>query len=202
MEILEFTSKEAAAPLMSLAAPVWFWKFWEKNSEFGNFFPKFWNFINFQNFELKFPKSEANFDAERGILFWNNIFFRSKSDHYIALSVRQFQTWLMWLWYAKIPIEKLLMLLQLSMLLLTRNILLTDEKVFLYFQSNKERDMRQLITLPMGELIPAKPALPVNVAQAQTIGCFRWDSWRLGMRFRNRKGYQNNKTLGRLCQNQ
>ena len=46
-------------------------------------------------------------------------------------------------------------------------------EVFLYFQSNKERDMRQLITLPMGELIPAKPALPVNVAQAQTIGCFR-----------------------------
>ena len=67
MEILEFTSKEAAAPLMSLAAPLWFWKFWEKNSEFGNFFPKFWNFENFQNFELKFPKSEANFDAERGI---------------------------------------------------------------------------------------------------------------------------------------
>ena len=39
----------------------------EKNSEFGNFFPKFWKFENFQNFELKFPKSEANFDAERGI---------------------------------------------------------------------------------------------------------------------------------------
>ena len=67
MEILEFTSKEAAAPLMSLAAPLWFWKFREKNSEFGNFFPKFWKFENFQNFELKFPKSEANFDAERGI---------------------------------------------------------------------------------------------------------------------------------------
>ena len=41
MEILEFTSEEAAAPLMSLAAPLWFWKFREKNSEFGNFFPKF-----------------------------------------------------------------------------------------------------------------------------------------------------------------
>ena len=39
----------------------------EKNSEFGNFFPKFWKFENFQNFELKFPKSEANFDAGRGI---------------------------------------------------------------------------------------------------------------------------------------
>ena len=30
MEILEFTSKEAAAPLMSLTAPLWFWKFWRK----------------------------------------------------------------------------------------------------------------------------------------------------------------------------
>ena len=46
-------------------------------------------------------------------------------------------------------------------------------KYFFIFQSNKERDMRQLNTLPVGELIPAKPALPVNVAQAQTIGCFR-----------------------------
>ena len=27
MEILEFDSKEAAAPLMSLAAPLLFWKF-------------------------------------------------------------------------------------------------------------------------------------------------------------------------------
>ena len=68
MEIFEFTSKEAAAPLMSLAAPLWFWKFREKNSEFGNFFPKLNKFENFQNFELKFQKSEANFDAERGIL--------------------------------------------------------------------------------------------------------------------------------------
>ena len=30
MEILEFISKEAAAPLMSVAAPLWFWKFREK----------------------------------------------------------------------------------------------------------------------------------------------------------------------------
>ena len=44
----------------------------EKNSEFGNFFPKFWKFENFQNFELKFPKSEANFDAGRGI--WDQNF--------------------------------------------------------------------------------------------------------------------------------
>ena len=34
MEILEFTSKEAAAPLMSLTAPLWFWKFREKILDF------------------------------------------------------------------------------------------------------------------------------------------------------------------------
>ena len=32
--------------------------------------------------------------------------------------------------------------------------------------------MKQLSTLPLGELIPAKPAVPVNVTQAQTIGYF------------------------------
>ena len=48
MEILEFTSKEAAAPLMSVAAPLWSWKFREKNS-------KFWIFLQIlkimENFE-------------------------------------------------------------------------------------------------------------------------------------------------------
>ena len=46
-EILEFSSKEAAAPLMSLAAPMWFWKFWKKILNFRIFFPKFWKFENF-----------------------------------------------------------------------------------------------------------------------------------------------------------
>ena len=61
-------SEEAAAPLMSVAAPLWFWKFWKKILDFGIFFRNFENYENFQNFELKFPKSEANFDAGRGIL--------------------------------------------------------------------------------------------------------------------------------------
>ena len=65
---MEFTSKEAAAPLMSVAAPLWFWKFWKKNSRFWNFFSRnFENHENFEHFELKFPKKEASFDAERGI---------------------------------------------------------------------------------------------------------------------------------------
>ena len=34
MKILEFTSKEAAAPLMSVAASLWFWIFREKKSKF------------------------------------------------------------------------------------------------------------------------------------------------------------------------
>ena len=37
MEILEFTSKEAAAPMMSVAAPLWFWKFLKKIQNFGFF---------------------------------------------------------------------------------------------------------------------------------------------------------------------
>ena len=48
MEILEFTSKEAVAPLISMAAPFWFWKFRERNS-------KFWIFLQIlkimENFE-------------------------------------------------------------------------------------------------------------------------------------------------------
>ena len=33
-------SEEAAAPLMSVAAPLWFWKVWKKVLDFGIFFPK------------------------------------------------------------------------------------------------------------------------------------------------------------------
>ena len=51
MEILEFTSKEAAAPLMSLAAPLWFWKFWTKILDFGIFSRNFECFENFENYE-------------------------------------------------------------------------------------------------------------------------------------------------------
>ena len=40
MKILSLASEEAAAPLMSVAAPLWFWKFLKKNSEFGIFFSK------------------------------------------------------------------------------------------------------------------------------------------------------------------
>ena len=41
MEIMVFTSQEAAASLMSVAAPLWFWKFREKNSEFWIFFENY-----------------------------------------------------------------------------------------------------------------------------------------------------------------
>ena len=41
MEFLEFSSKEAAAPLMSVAAPLYFWKiqsfFFLKNENYGEF---------------------------------------------------------------------------------------------------------------------------------------------------------------------
>ena len=56
MKILELGSEEAAAPLMSVAAPLWFWKFWKKILDFGIFFRNFENYENFENFDLKFPK--------------------------------------------------------------------------------------------------------------------------------------------------
>ena len=33
-------SEEPAAPLMLVAAPLWFWKFWKKILDFGIFFSK------------------------------------------------------------------------------------------------------------------------------------------------------------------
>ena len=35
MEFFEFTSKEAAAPMMSVAAPLWFWISWKTIQNFG-----------------------------------------------------------------------------------------------------------------------------------------------------------------------
>ena len=51
MEILEFTSKEAAAPLMSvMAAPWWCWKFWSQIKKIGIFFQNFESFENYEEF--------------------------------------------------------------------------------------------------------------------------------------------------------
>ena len=50
MENLEFTSNEAAAPLMSVAAPLWFWKFWKQIENFGIFFRNFESFENYEEF--------------------------------------------------------------------------------------------------------------------------------------------------------
>ena len=52
LEILEFTCKEAAAPLMSLAAPLRVWKFWKIILDFGIFFRNLEFFENFENYEL------------------------------------------------------------------------------------------------------------------------------------------------------
>ena len=49
MEFFEITSKEAAAPVMSVAAPLWFWKSWKTIQNFGEKNLKFW--ILFENFE-------------------------------------------------------------------------------------------------------------------------------------------------------
>ena len=70
IQILEFTSKEAAASLMSMAAPVWFWKFWEKNSEFGNFFSKILKFWKFSKFWTKISKVGSKFWRWEGYICW------------------------------------------------------------------------------------------------------------------------------------
>ena len=62
---------------MSVAAPLWFWKFWKKILNLGIFFQNFEKIENFQNFESKFQKSEANFDAERGI-------YEEKTKEYVS----------------------------------------------------------------------------------------------------------------------
>ena len=62
MKILKFSSREAAASLMSVAAPLWFWKFWEKNS-------KFWNFSeNFENYVEFWKIMNYNFQSRRQIM--------------------------------------------------------------------------------------------------------------------------------------
>ena len=47
MEFFELISKEAAAPLMSVAGLMWFWKFWGKNQNFGFFFENAENYREF-----------------------------------------------------------------------------------------------------------------------------------------------------------
>ena len=42
---MSVADKEVAAPLMSVAAPLWFWKFWKKNSRFWEFFSEILNFL-------------------------------------------------------------------------------------------------------------------------------------------------------------
>ena len=58
---MEFTSKEAAAPLMSVAAPLWLWKFLEKIQNFGIFF------ANFENYGEFWKISNYNFQSRRQI---------------------------------------------------------------------------------------------------------------------------------------
>ena len=61
-EISEVTSKEAAAPLMSVAAPLWFWKFWEKIKFFGFFLKILKIMENFEKLQIIISKV--------GVKFW------------------------------------------------------------------------------------------------------------------------------------
>ena len=68
MEILEFTSKEAAAPLMSLAAPLWFWKFWKKILDFG-LFSEILNFLKILKIMSYNFQSRKQISTLRGVYF-------------------------------------------------------------------------------------------------------------------------------------
>ena len=48
MEFFEIASKEAAAPVMSVAAPLWFWQSWKTIQNFGEKNSKFC--IGFENY--------------------------------------------------------------------------------------------------------------------------------------------------------
>ena len=50
MKKLKLATKEAAAPLMSVAAPLWFWKFWKQIKKFGIFFRNCERFENYEGF--------------------------------------------------------------------------------------------------------------------------------------------------------
>ena len=50
MKTFELASKEAAAPLMSVTTPLWFWKFWKQIENFGIFFRNFESFENYEEF--------------------------------------------------------------------------------------------------------------------------------------------------------
>ena len=72
MEILEFTSKEAAAPLMSLAAPLWFWKFWKKFLDFEE--EKISEILNFLKILKILKILSYNFQSRKQILTLRGVY--------------------------------------------------------------------------------------------------------------------------------
>ena len=96
VKILEFTSKEAATPLIAVAATVWFWKFLRKiDSFFGNFesLGKFWKFRKIANY---------NFQSRGQIMTLTGVFYYyllrakhlGKYAHYHFLdSLKVFNQW-------------------------------------------------------------------------------------------------------------
>ena len=71
MKTFELASKEAAAPLMSVAAPLWFWKFWKQIENFGIFFR---NFESFENYEEFWKIMSYNFQSRKQILTLRGVY--------------------------------------------------------------------------------------------------------------------------------
>ena len=80
MKTFELASKEAAAPLMSVTAPLWFWKFWKQIENFGIFFR---NFESFENYEEFWKIMSYNFKSKKQILTLRGVYC-VKVLHYLV----------------------------------------------------------------------------------------------------------------------
>ena len=69
--VLEFTTKEVADPLMSVAVPLWFCKFREKISKFWNFLQILKIMENFGKFRIIYPSQRQNLLPTLEILIQN-----------------------------------------------------------------------------------------------------------------------------------
>ena len=71
MKTFELASKEAAAPLISVTAPLWFWKFWKQIENFGIFFR---NFESFEKYEEFWKNMSYNFKSKKQILTLRGVY--------------------------------------------------------------------------------------------------------------------------------
>ena len=84
---------------MSVAAPLWFWKFWKKNSRFWNFFLKFWTFWKIWKLWVIISKVGSKFWRWEGYIFPNiNIWkFWKKNSRFWNFLLKFWIFWKFWI---------------------------------------------------------------------------------------------------------